>query len=120
MIWLSTLRRTRRHRQAPSVPRSDAKKLAGRKVIALFDRAEARDFADVYVLAQRYDTELLLRRAAEIDGGFDRGVFASMLGSLDRFTDSDIPVASDSVTELRTFFRRWATQLRRPSAGNEA
>jgi hypothetical protein len=101
-------------------PTFGREELAGRKVIALFDRAEARDFADVYVLAQRYDTELLLRRAAEIDGGFDRGVFASMLGSLDRFTDSDIPVASDSVTELRTFFRRWATQLRRPSAGNEA
>jgi hypothetical protein len=87
--------------------------------MALFDRAEARDFADVYVLARRYDTELLLQRAAEIEGGFDRGVFASMLGSLDRFTDSDIPVPPNSVTELRTFVQHWASQLRGPSAGIE-
>ena len=100
-------------------PTFGLEELAGRKVIALFDRAEARDFADVYVLALRYDPELLLQRAAEIDGGFDRGVFATMLGSLDRFTDSDIPVPPNSVTELRTFFRHWASQLRGPSAGNE-
>jgi len=101
-------------------PTFGLEELAGRKVIALFDRAEARDFADVYVLAQRYDPELLLQRAGEIDGGFDRGVFATMLGSLDRFTDSDIPVPPNSVTELRTFFWRWASQLRGPSAGNGA
>jgi len=28
--------------------------LAGRKLLALFDRAEARDFADVFVLLQTY------------------------------------------------------------------
>jgi hypothetical protein len=106
------------HAQSAVGPTFGLEELAGRKVIALFDRAEARDFADVCVLAQRYDTELLLRRAAEIDGGFDRAVFASMLASLDRFTDPDIPVPVNSVTELRTFFRRWASQLCRPSAGN--
>ena len=41
--------------------------LAGRKLLALFDRAEARDFADVYDIAQRYDIGLLLERAAQID-----------------------------------------------------
>jgi hypothetical protein len=36
--------------------------LAGRKLVALFDRAEARDFADVYVLAARYGTGRLIGR----------------------------------------------------------
>ncbi|MGH3260694.1 MAG: nucleotidyl transferase AbiEii/AbiGii toxin family protein, partial [Trebonia sp.] len=58
--------------------------LAGRKVVALFDRAEARDFADVYVLSHRYDKETLLARAAEVDIGFDLAVFASMLDSVVR------------------------------------
>jgi hypothetical protein len=38
-------------------PALDPDDLAGRKLIALFDRAEARDFADVYVLAGRYGTQ---------------------------------------------------------------
>ncbi len=29
--------------------------LAGRKLVALFDRAEARDFADIYTLTTHYD-----------------------------------------------------------------
>jgi hypothetical protein len=90
--------------------------LAGRKLLALFDRAEARDFADVYALAQHYDTDLLARRAAQIDPGFDPTALATMIGSLDRFTDSEIPTDTDAVTELRTFFERWGRQLRAEAA----
>lgn len=35
-------------------PTFDPEELAGRKLTALFDRAAARDFADVFVLAQRF------------------------------------------------------------------
>ena len=42
------------------------------KLVALFSRAEARDFADVYVLAQRFDRTTLLARAHEVDPGFDQ------------------------------------------------
>lgn len=92
-------------------PTFGLEELAGRKVIALFDRAEARDFADVFALAQRYEKELLLRRAAEIDTGFDRAVFATMLRTLGRFTDDEIPIDSSSVATLRSFFSRWLIQL---------
>ena len=47
--------------------------LAGRKLLALFDRAAARDFADVRLLAQRFGKDVLLARAAQIDAGFDTG-----------------------------------------------
>jgi predicted nucleotidyltransferase component of viral defense system len=46
--------------------------LAGHKLLALFDRAAARDFADVYVLAGRFGKDTLLARATQIDAGFDR------------------------------------------------
>jgi Nucleotidyl transferase AbiEii toxin, Type IV TA system len=52
-------------------PTFSAEELSGRKTIALFDRAEARDFADVYVLAARFGREALLRSTAEVDLGFD-------------------------------------------------
>lgn len=45
--------------------------LAGHKLPALFDRAAARDFVDVYLLAQRFGKEVLLARAAQIDAGFN-------------------------------------------------
>lgn len=87
--------------------------LAGRKLLALFDRAEARDFADVYVLAPRFGREVLLEYAAEIDLGFDRAVLATMMGSLDRFSDDELPVAPDDVVAVRSYFRNWADELSR-------
>lgn len=43
--------------------------LAGHKLLALFDRAAARDFADVYVLARWFGKDTLLARAAHTDAG---------------------------------------------------
>lgn len=85
--------------------------LAGRKLLALFGRAEARDFADVYVLAQHFSMEDLLNEAARLDPGFDRTVLAQMVATLDRFTDADIPLPSDTVLPARAFFSRWASEL---------
>jgi hypothetical protein len=43
-------------------PTLDPEELAGRELVALFDRAEARDFADVFVLARRFGRSTLLVR----------------------------------------------------------
>jgi hypothetical protein len=43
------------------------------------------------VLARRFGKTVLLARAARIDAGFDTTVLASMLATLDRFTDDEIP-----------------------------
>ncbi len=78
----------------------------------LVDRAAARDFADVYVLALRFGKHALLACAARIDAGFDAKVLADMFATLDRFTDSEIPVPDGlSVDELRTFYATWRSQL---------
>ena len=98
-------------------PTFGLEELAGRKLLALFDRAEARDFADVFMLAKRYPVDRILEAAAQVDSGFDRTTLATMLGSLSRFNDSDIPVASDVVAELRQFFHDWQEKLLAESAG---
>lgn len=86
--------------------------LAGHKLLALFDRAAARDFADVYVLARRFGKETLLARAAQIDAGFDPAVLAAMLATLDRFTDTEIPVPGGTTpAELRAFYTTWHSEL---------
>jgi hypothetical protein len=56
--------------------------LAGRKVIALFDRAAARDFVDVHGLSRSFSKTERLDLAREIDSGFDLRVFIDMLGTL--------------------------------------
>jgi hypothetical protein len=87
--------------------------LAGRKLIALFDRAEARDFADVYMLARRFSRDVLLARAAELDGGFDRRMLAGMMRMHTRFTDRDFPVEPGQVPGIRDYFDNWADDLTR-------
>lgn len=86
---------------------------AGHKLLALFDRAAARDFADVYILTRWFGKHVLLARAKHIDAGFDTRVLADMIAALDRFTDSEIPVSDGTtVHELRTFYATWRSELK--------
>jgi hypothetical protein len=85
--------------------------LATRKLLALFGRAEARDFADLYVLCRQFDRTTLIEQAHRADADFDLGVLAQVMNSLARFDDSGIPAAAGSVPALRTFFAEWADSL---------
>jgi hypothetical protein len=105
---------------APDDPPSDTEagptlapeELAGHKLLALFDRAAARDFADVYVLVRRFGKDTLVTRATQIDAGFDRAVLAAMLATLDRFTDSEIPLPDGTgPAEFRAFYITWQAEL---------
>ena len=86
--------------------------LAGRKLLALFGRAEARDFADVYVLAQRFGKGALIEQAQALDAGFDLDVLAQMMGTLSRFDDHEIPLSREELPLLRVFFASWVSELR--------
>jgi hypothetical protein len=95
----------------PAGPTLAPEELAGHKLLALFDRAAARDFADVYVLAHRFGKDVLLARATQIDAGFDVKALADMIATLGRFTD-EIPVPDgSSATEPRTFCAAWRSEL---------
>lgn len=85
--------------------------LAGRKLLALFGRAEARDFADVYLLAQRFGQDALLDQARSIDPGFDAAVLAQMMRTLARFDDSEVPLAAADIAAARDYFTDWARGL---------
>jgi hypothetical protein len=85
--------------------------LAARKLLALFGRAEARDFADVYVLQQRFGTHALLDLATQIDPGFDEHTLAEMLMTLGRFGDDELPVDHDDLPTMRAFFAAWGAEL---------
>ncbi len=92
-------------------PTLSSRDLSARKTLALFGRAEGRDFADVYALAQRYGRDRLLDWAAQDDPGFDRQVFAGMLTTIDRLDDDDLPVDSRQASIVRAYVHDWAAQL---------
>lgn len=92
-------------------PTVSPSELAGRKLLALFDRAEARDFADVYVLAKRFGKETLIAQATMIDAGFDLGVLAQMMTTMQRFDAQEIPLGEDDLAMARRFFADWAREL---------
>jgi len=98
---------------SPAGPTFSLQELAGRKLLALFDRAEARDFADVYALSKRFAKTTLIERAREIDPGFDKAVFTDMLATMRRFRDDDLPVPAQEIPAVRQFFERWEQELRR-------
>lgn len=83
--------------------------LAADKVLALFSRAEARDFADVQLLAQRLGRDQVLDLAGQKDAGFDPAVFREMIGGIARFRDEDIP--TNDAPGLRAWFTDWAREL---------
>jgi hypothetical protein len=96
----------------PAGPTLAPEELAGHKLLALFDRAAARDFADVYVPADRFGKDVLLARATQIDAGFDPNVLAGMIVTLDRFADNEIPLPDgSSAAELRAFYATWRSEL---------
>ncbi len=92
-------------------PTLSPRELAGRKLLALFDRAEARDFADVYRLNQLFSQQTLVAEAARIDPGFDPTVLAQMIQTLDRFHNNEIPLPPERVDAAREHFRSWAQAL---------
>lgn len=92
-------------------PTLAASELAVRKTLALFGRAEARDFTDVFMLHQRFDRDDLISRAAELDAGFDLQIFTQSLRAHRRLSDDLFPDIDVPVAHIRAYFDAWAEEL---------
>ena len=94
-------------------PSYSPEELGARKLLALFERAEARDFTDVYLLATRFGRPMLIKDAKLIDPGFEPAVLAQMFLTLGRFRDDELPVDHDQIPGLREYFTDWREELTR-------
>ena len=65
----------------------------------------------MFVLCEVFGKDLILARAAEIEGSVDRSALAQMMATISRFSDEDLPIAQDRILQLREFFERWASEL---------
>jgi hypothetical protein len=86
------------------------------KMDALYNRAAARDFLDIdaAITSGRYSLDRLCELAHDADAGFDRQLFAAMLGRIDRLDDEDFTeygVSLEHVATLRQRAKDWRTSL---------
>jgi len=88
----------------------------GNKMAALYGRAVARDFLDIdaVLTSGRYTAEQLLQLAEAADSGFDRTMFASVLGALDQISDAAFAaysISGESIDAMRQRFAQWRVSL---------
>lgn len=95
----------------PLGPMLSVEELAADKLLALFDRAQARDFLDVAALIDRFGLERMCRLASEKDGGFARDVLRDMLGSFDRFSSDELGIHEAARRELSRSIEQWRHEL---------
>lgn len=82
-----------------------AEALAIDKVLALFDRAKARDFIDLAAVVDRWGLSHLCRRAKEKDAGFNAEILADQLDRFDRLPAQDFEMTGYARTRLRGVVR---------------
>jgi hypothetical protein len=84
-------------------PVLDQEELAADKVLALFGRAEPRDFLDVYGLSQRLGWPRLLALAEQKDAGFSPERLAESLGRMNRLDQADFGIEDADYLALRAW-----------------
>ena len=97
--------------QTPVGPVFIPLELAGRKLLALFDRAEARDFVDVYVLSKKFGKQKVFDAANQIEVSLNKQILVRMMNALERFSDDELPIDHSDVAALRKYFANWAKEL---------
>lgn len=95
----------------PFGPTLALEELAADKLLALFDRAQARDFIDVEALVGRFGLDRLCALAAEKDRGFSRSVLREVLATFDRFSAADLGMDEPGRQRLAAAVRHWEKQL---------
>jgi hypothetical protein len=88
-------------------PMLSGEELAVDKVLALFGRAEARDFVDLMEVEPRYGLERLCRLAGEKDRGFSPMVLSEMLGTFSRLRRHEFGLDETRYEQLSTDVERW-------------
>jgi hypothetical protein len=92
------------------LPVLNATELAVDKVLAIFGRAEARDFVDLAAVFDRYGLDTLFRLAAEKDRGFSIDVFGEMLQRFDRLRQEEFGIDAPGYQRLATKVVGWREQ----------
>lgn len=98
--------------QGPGFRLLTTEELAVDKVLAVFGRAEARDFMDLMAVEGRFGLDRLFLVAAEKDHGFDLMVFSEMTDRFDRLRRDEFPLDDQQYGRLTRLVALWRAQAR--------
>jgi hypothetical protein len=88
-------------------PTLSGEELAVDKVLAVFGRAEGRDFVDLLAVERRYGLDRLCELAAEKDRGFTPEVFGTMLGQFRRLRREEFEIDDAGFERLTREVEEW-------------
>jgi len=88
-------------------PTLSGPELGADKVLAVFSRAEARDFSDLLALEEAFGLDRLLELAGQKDLGFRPQYFAEMLDRFDRFRREEFEISDPQFARLKESVGRW-------------
>jgi hypothetical protein len=92
-------------------PTLSGEELAVDKVLAVFGRAEARDFVDLAAIEERYGLDRLFELAAEKDRGFTPEMFAEIAGRFSRLREDEFGIDADQYAELARRVAVWQERV---------
>jgi hypothetical protein len=95
----------------PLGPALASEELAADKTLALFGRAAARDFIDVFSLCQRFGEDRLFELAAQKDPGFDPAHFAEALAAFSRLRREAFEVDEVAYVSIRQWADEWRSRI---------
>ena len=96
------------------VPTLSPQDLAARKVLAILDRAEGRDFTDLWALARSHGRTDTVTWAQRLDPSITLIQIAVAFDQLARLHDDELPCASSDRSAVREWFAAWSEHLRAP------
>jgi len=97
---------------AHPAPTLSGEELAVDKVLAVFGRAEARDFVDLAAVEARYGLDRLFELPAQKDHGFTPEMFAEMAGRFSRLRPDEFGLDSEQYERLDRKVGEWQKRAR--------
>lgn len=94
------------------IPTLAPEDLAARKILAALDRAEGRDFTDLWILAQRCGRDECVAWAHQLDAGVTNTSVAHAFDQLARLRDDELPCRPRERPDVRKWFADWSRNLR--------
>ncbi len=86
--------------------------LGGRKVLAIVDRLETRDYTDLYALAGILGRRTCIEVALSMDAGLRATDIADAFARVTSLLDRRFPEGTEDPALIRRYFTDWADELR--------
>lgn len=102
--------------QIDRIPTLATEDLAARKILAVLDRTEGRDFTDLWALSTRLGRAECVAWAQQLDYGVGKHDIADAFDRLKRLGDDELPCIPAERLATRSWFTIWIGELRAPTA----